>query len=188
MSVDLLSEEMGGERPAAGKPAVASVERVFERGAAPTWDGKLVKPFSGKRLIAADSCGMRCFKVLATGGSIEGMYDGIFWDAVITVYLCTAPDSTVLLAVRRPEKVCEAAMAWAEEQDLSPVSPKFLEMATLFGEIMEDILVSGAMEPGDRADGEKVVAQKKIPTDGSTGSSSSECKSAVSPEETSRTS
>ena len=83
----------------------------------------------------------------------------IFYDAVLTVYLCAAPNSESLLAVRRPAQVAESALLWADGQDLSPTSPDFAELLALFGQIMQEITASTS-EPVPQATD---PAQKKIP-------------------------
>lgn len=116
--------------------------RAFERASAHLWEGKLLKPFSGRRLIAAQACGLRFLKLAGQGG-VDPLYDGILWDAVLTVYLCTSPDSECFRAVRQPERVIEAAMKWSEDQGVtSPDSPKFERLCTVFGEMMGEMMTS----------------------------------------------
>jgi len=159
----------------ATEPTAAAV--AFERAAALAWRNQPLAAFSGRRLIAAQACGLRIFKLAAAEGESLGAYDGIFWDAVITIYLCLGPVSDTLLAVRRPELVAEKALVWAEKQRLSPASPDFAELLALFGRIMEDIMASST-EPVATGDEE---SEKKTTPTASIGLSSLPSRSGTSP-------
>jgi hypothetical protein len=141
-------------------------DQAFTRAAAPLWDGKLLKPLSARRLIAAQSCGLRIFKISASPtGEDPGLYDGIFWDAVIVVYLCTAPDSESLRAVRDPGSVSARALAWAEEQEIGPASPRFAELIQIFGEMIEEIMTSATAPAEGPADSDG-AEKKTVPSPG----------------------
>ena len=131
---------------------------AFEKSAVLLWKGQVLRPFSGRRLIAAQACGLKIFKLAATDAEAVSAYDGIFYDAVLTVYLCASPNSESLLAVRRPATVAESALTWADGQDLSPTSPDFADLLALFGQIMQEITASTS-EPVPQATD---PAQKKI--------------------------
>lgn len=199
-------------------------ERAFNEAAAPMWKDRLLRPFSGRRLIAAQSCGLRIFKLAAEIDPVQqaarkeellkldipelqrrceaigidfaeftsvddyaerlsqgvGVYDGIFWDAVITVYLCSTANSETLIAVRKPEIVCERALAWADAQNLSPDSPQFEELIQIFGSLIEQIM-SSVTEPVDEKGAASPSTEKKM-TASSPGSPSSPSRSGTSPE------
>lgn len=159
-------------------------EQSFQRAAAPTWDGAVIKPLSARRLIAAQSCGLRVFKLASQRMEGEeeeiGIYDGILWDATIVVYLCSAPDSESLLAVRRPEVVSERALKWAEAQKLSPDSPRFAELIETFGRMIEDI-TSSATEPADDAGSAQKKMSQQSPGSPPSASPSAQSLAATSP-------
>lgn len=174
MSDDLLHDAANAQTPAA---------RAFERAVPTPWNGLVLQPLTPRILIAAQACGLRVLNIGATGP--DGAYDGAFWDAIITGYLCTSPVSTTLLAVRKPSEVMEAALKWADDLRLDLASPAFHALATIFAERLGDIAAS-MTEPVNK-DGD-LAGQKKTQEQGSTGSSSLESRSSPSPAETPNTS
>jgi len=97
--------------------------------------GEPLKGFSARRQIAAQAIGNRLLSGCVTRER-DGMYDGMFADVIGVIYLCRCPESDVHLAVRRPEKVLEKALSWADEMQIGIGTPAFEEACEIFGRII----------------------------------------------------
>lgn len=106
-----------------------------------TFRGQPLKPFSIRRQFAAQAMGNRllCGRVTLDE---TGAYDGMFVDVLALLYLCQCPESDVHLAIRKPDKVIEKALAWGEVEGLGISSPDFAEACTIYGNIMRELHAS----------------------------------------------
>ena len=157
----------------AAEPATAA----FVESDAHTLFGRPLAPFSIRRQIAAQALGNRllcgrarmeppqpCTRCAARRdpacpacagtGERHGTYDGQFADVIGLLYLCTAPDTESLRAVRDPAAVLDAALGWAERERLTLGSPRYLEACAVFFALLSDLqraqfAVEGAEEGGD---------------------------------------
>lgn len=115
-----------------------------------------LQAFSPRRQAAAQRIGMAFLNFdpdtveeLRTSGS----YNGMFLDAVLAIYLCTRPKSTVFKAMRAPSSVQEAAMAWMDRNKVDIGSERHAEIVEAFGDIVNGIFAASA-EVADTGTGE----------------------------------
>jgi len=104
-----------------------------------------LQAFNTYRQVAAQKIGMNFFSMgedaLAEFMS-AGTYNGIFLDAILTVYLCTQPESVSKRALSAPSAVQGMAMAWAEKNSILVGNENHGELLEAFGAILRDIFAS----------------------------------------------
>jgi hypothetical protein len=99
---------------------------------------KPLKPFSPKHQMAAQAIGLRLWSLTpeeiaaaTLTRTVEGrevtsfVYDGLYFDAVLIVYLCQCPDSDVARAMRLPGEIRAKVLQWAEDEKITLNSSKF---------------------------------------------------------------
>jgi hypothetical protein len=106
-----------------------------------TFQGEQLKAFSITRQFAAQALGNKILSGTAQRDG-RGAYYGMFIDVAALIFLCQCPNSDVLLAVRRPEKVMEKVLDWAETVKLTFGSPSFEQACEIFGEVMASVIDS----------------------------------------------
>jgi len=122
-----------------------------------TFLGQKLHPFDWRRQEAAQIMGLRFFKLtgaLADEFRETQVYDGMFSDAAIVVWLCTINSHQVAKAIRMPAQATELRLKWAEDNIGGIGFPKHTEMMELFGEILGSYINSFAVE-------EKVPGKQK---------------------------
>jgi hypothetical protein len=121
---------------------------AFAKSDGHTFRGQPLKPFAVRRQFAAQAMGNRllCGRVALDE---TGAYDGMFMDVLTVIYLCQCPESDVHLAVRKPDKVVEKALAWGEAEGMAIGSPAFNEACEIYGAIMAELHASQFETAGD---------------------------------------
>jgi hypothetical protein len=107
-----------------------------------SFEGKPLQAWTAFRQAAAERVGLRFGRIPADeiqSFRSNGMYDGIFADAVIVVWLCLQPQAKVLRAYRLPDEALTEAMNWAEKSGIHYPSDKAGELAALFISIVADV-------------------------------------------------
>ena len=110
--------------------------------------GKPLQAWTPMRQAAAQRMGLRYGRIPAA--EIEsfqqsGVYDGLFADAVMCVWLCLQNNSRVMRAYRLPDEAFLEAMNWAEKEGIVYPSATAGELAIKFLEIVSDVgRVTGA--------------------------------------------
>jgi hypothetical protein len=136
-----MSEDTESPDPEQLRDILSDPNRAFLSAEGLIFLGEELKEFSAPRQIAAQALGNRLLSGRVTREQ-DGMYDGMYADAVCAIYLCRCPKSDVLLAVRRPEKVLEKAMDWAQESQILLGTPAFEEACEAYGRIFEALEAS----------------------------------------------
>ena len=132
--------------------------------------GKKLEPFSAMRQATAAAMGLRfglvdesdIFKITVetikdqkkTKQELQ-LYNQMFPDCVIVLWLCSVPGSRVLKALRNTDRAKEEAFTWADENDITLTSAKFFEAASVFLRMMMDIVSSTSApkpEEGEESD------------------------------------
>jgi hypothetical protein len=125
------------------------------------YDGKPLQPWTAFRQASAQRMGMRFGRIAsdeATAFKSNGIYDGIFADAVIAVWLCLQPQNKVLRAYRLPDEALCEAMTWAEASRISYPNEGAAELIKLFVDIVSDV---GRVTGQYKARSEALVAGPK---------------------------
>jgi hypothetical protein len=104
--------------------------------------GKPLQPWTPMRQAAAQRMGLRYGRV--PQAEIEsfqqtGAYDGLFADAVMSVWLCLQNNSRVMKAYRLPDEAFIEAMNWADKEHIIYPSATAGELALKFLEIVSDV-------------------------------------------------
>jgi hypothetical protein len=105
------------------------------------FDGKPLQAWTAFRQASAQRMGMRFGRIPTDeveSLKASGIYDGIFADAVIVVWLCLQPQTKVLRAYRLPDEALTEAMTWAENNGIAYPSEKAGQLAALFLGIVTD--------------------------------------------------
>lgn len=103
------------------QPETSLPHRAYAEADTLTFRGKPLASFSPRRLIAAQSVGLRLWNLAPeekAAWAAGGMYPGMYGDMILVTYLCACPLSEVLRAVRQPVAVQESALAWADEHNV----------------------------------------------------------------------
>ena len=103
---------------AAEAPVTNPQDRAFLDAIPDQYLGATLHPFSMHRQLAAQALGNRilCGRVSTVDDS--GFYDGLYIDVIALMYLCSSPVSESITATRRPERIIERAMNWAEQKKI----------------------------------------------------------------------
>lgn len=104
-----------------------------------------LQAFNTYRQVAAQKIGMNFFSMGedALAEFINaGTYNGIFLDAILTVYLCTQPETVSRRALSAPSAIQGMAMAWAEKNSILVGNENHSELLEAFGSILKDIFAS----------------------------------------------
>mgnify|MGYP003132649974 CR=1 FL=1 len=104
-----------------------------------------LQAFNTYRQVAAQKIGMNFFSMGEDALSEfmqAGTYNGIFLDAILTVYLCTQPESVARRSLSAPSAVQGMAMAWAEKNSILVGNDNHGELLEAFGAILRDIFSS----------------------------------------------
>jgi hypothetical protein len=118
--------------------AITAPDRAFLDSEAITFQGEELAPFSPPRQIAAQALGNRILSGRIAREQ-DGLYDGMFFDVICLLYLCRGPKSEVLLATRKPEKISDKAMEWADSAGISVGSEAFAEACEVYGRIFASL-------------------------------------------------
>jgi hypothetical protein len=118
--------------------------------------GEKLFPFAGRRVLCAQTMGLQMFSLAAeqlealTDRPKEGMYPGLFFDALKVVWIATRTPSEVSKAILQPAKANEAVLDWADEHDITLGSEPFNQALEAFAACVEDI---GNSTPKESAGG-----------------------------------
>ena len=120
-----------------------------------------LQAFNTYRQVAAQKIGMNFFS-MGEDALAEfmdaGTYNGIFLDAILTVYLCTQPERVAKRALSAPSAVQGMAMVWAEKNSILVGNENHGQLLESFGAILRDIFASQdeidetGLESGDADD------------------------------------
>jgi hypothetical protein len=104
--------------------------------------GKPLQPWTSMRQATAQRMGLRYGRI--PQAEIEsfqqsGVYDGLFADAVMSVWLCLQNNTRVMRAYRLPDEAFLEAMNWAEKEEIVYPSADAGELAVKFLEIVSDV-------------------------------------------------
>jgi hypothetical protein len=104
--------------------------------------GKPLQAWTPMRQATAQRMGLRYGRI--PQAEIEsfqqsGVYDGLFADAVMSVWLCLQNNSRVMKAYRLPDEAFLEAMNWAEKENIIYPSASAGELAVKFLETVTDV-------------------------------------------------
>lgn len=126
-------------------PTLDVTEMAFDRSEGYFFAGSLLEPFSSRRRRAADSLGLRYFKL---GGddwakfSSEKTYDGIEQDAAVLLWVCTQSPERLARAMVYRDAAIEEMNAWADGAQIAPGEDKHGEAIDAFSQIIMDVINS----------------------------------------------
>jgi hypothetical protein len=104
--------------------------------------GKALQAWTPMRQATAQRMGLRYGRIpQAEVESFQatGVYDGLFADAVMSVWLCLQNNTRVMRAYRLPDEAFIEAMNWAEKEGIIYPSATAGELAVKFLEIVSDV-------------------------------------------------
>lgn len=136
LTIDEIDEEFT-------KPAELTPDQAAARSRSHEFNGHKLNPFTKTAQLSAESMGVICcspsFGNHAEALAETGTYPGMFPDAVACLWLCQAPKTDVLRAVRKPDEANRKAWAWWEENGGDIGSPLYIEALGVLNEILEEI-------------------------------------------------
>lgn len=104
--------------------------------------GKPLQAWTPMRQATAQRMGMRYGRIPQSeieSFQASGVYDGLFADAVMSVWLCLQNNTRVMRAYRLPDEAFLEAMSWAEKENIVYPSKSAGELALKFLEIVSDV-------------------------------------------------
>tara|TARA_R110000772_G_scaffold78559_1_gene168569 strand:- start:22975 stop:23523 length:549 start_codon:yes stop_codon:yes gene_type:complete len=104
-----------------------------------------MQPFNSIRQMAAQKLGMEFLNMgeeALEEFQSRQTYNGIFWDAVVCVYLCLKPLSVATKAIDRTATVRKDAMNWAQAQKIEIGGEAHSTLIDAFGVILSDVMES----------------------------------------------
>lgn len=104
--------------------------------------GKPLQAWTPMRQATAQRMGLRYGRIPQSeiqSFQTSGVYDGLFADAVMSVWLCLQNNSRVMRAYRLPDEAFIEAMNWAEKEGIIYPSQSAGELAIKFLEIVSDV-------------------------------------------------
>ncbi len=123
--------------------SISAQDLAFVQSEATAFQGQILHPFSPMRRNAAQALGNRLFCGTAAVNEQDiGLYPGAMVDAVVALYLCSAPKSEVLIALRKPDIVHARAMEWGEERNIAVGTPTGTEALEVYGDMLRQIAES----------------------------------------------
>lgn len=104
--------------------------------------GKPLQAWTPMRQAAAQRMGLRYGRIPKSeveSFQTSGVYDGLFADAVMSVWLCFQNNTRVMRAYRLPDEAFIESMNWAEKENIIYPSASAGDIAVKFLEIVSDI-------------------------------------------------
>ena len=132
-------------------PEQLTPDTAFQAASFKEYRGKPIKPFSAKRVIAAQSLGLRLWTMSDEDReklSDSIFYSGIIADAVQVLYLCMCEEDDVLRAIRSPAAITAKALAWADAEEIRPGTDQYRDCMQIYIECVNEIFASTAEVKG----------------------------------------
>jgi hypothetical protein len=104
--------------------------------------GKALQAWTPMRQATAQRMGLRYGRIPQAEVELfqnSGVYDGLFADAVMSVWLCLQNNTRVMRAYRLPDEAFIEAMNWADKEGIVYPSQSAGEIAVKFLEIVSDV-------------------------------------------------
>lgn len=148
-------------------PELDPTEIAFDRAEGYFFAGQLLEPFSSRRRRAADSLGLRYFKLSGEDWAKfaeDRTYDGIEQDAAILIWICKQSPARLARAMVYRAAAIEEMNDWADGAGIAPGESNHGEAIEVFSQIIVDIINSQVTSAEDAKGGGEESPGKSIPS------------------------